>query len=491
MKKMSALFVVILICSSLVSRAEEAPQSFLSALNKGQFHQALVLWPSSNEARSQSSTSEALFAYALYKDKMPLLGFDKLLSIPDLNSVSKSAKNLWRTELGVNSSFWRNTDVTWNNKLAAIFPGEMPSVISAWHLADIKSDGDFRKAQGLLRDLEGTDAGAWVKWQLALGYGLKNRTAVAVDYLQSLLDSNQHAVGQDEVLMAAARMLYQDNKLDLAMKYYDKISKGSDYWLESVEEKAWIYARLNNFERALGEMKTALSPAFASQVGPESYFLATLANLKVCDYASIFDILKTFKERNQARILEIQKLATTGHNQTSDQALVKLENGVETWADLGPDLDKVPRFVNRDETLNRAISLQRMGHQQKAEITKLTSENSYYSAFASSADQTSKNLEQRAPLRLKVLAQADVAEMKKNLMKLQLVDAEAVHRMHVGQTYAQEVKGGTEKSKVKDTIEFPYENNEIWLDEIDHYQASTKGCPVNKSPKVSQRNKGA
>lgn len=487
MKKILALIVLRIICTCQVSWAQEVTPSFSSALNKGNYHQALVLWPALNEARNSSPTNEALFAYALYKDNMPLLGFDKLASIQDLNSVSKSVKNLWRNELGVNSPFWRNTNVTWNKKLSAIFPSQTASIISAWSLRDLKSDGDFKKAQGLLRDLEGTDSGAWVKWQLALGYGLSNRTAVAVDYLQSLVNSDQRAVGQDEVLMAAARMLYQDNKLDLAMKYYDKVSKSSDYWLEAVEEKAWIYARLGNFERTLGEMKTALNPAFSSQIGPESYFLATLANLRVCDYASIFEIFKTFKERNQARIIEIQKLADTGHNQVSDQALVKLEAGVETWADLGNDLDKVPRFVNRDEALNRAISLQRMGHQQKVEINKLASENSYYSYFASSANQTSKNLEQAAPLRLKVLAGQDVAEMKKNLMKLQIVDAEAVHRMHVGQTYAQEIKGGAERPKVKNAIEFPYENNEIWLDEIDHYQATAKGCPVNKSARVSQR----
>jgi len=486
MKKLLAFFSLSILISSLSYGFSDETKTFLSAFNRGDYHQALTLWPSSNEARTNSATNQALFAFALYKDNMPLMGFDKLQTISNLNSISQPVKKLWRNELGVNSSFWRNSNFTWSSKLAPIFSSQISSVIAAWSLHDLQTDNDFKKTQGFLRDLEGTEPGAWVKWQLALGYGEKNRTAVAVDYLQSLADSEQHAVGQDEVLMAAARMLYQDNKLDLAMKYYDKVSKSSDYWLEALEERAWIFARLNNFERTLGEMKTILSPTFAAQVGPESYFLGTLANLRVCDYASIFQILKDFKARNQTRIIEIQKLADTGHNQTSDLALSKLEKGVETWADLGSDLDKVPRFVNRDEILNRAISRQRLAHQQRVEISNLASQNSYYSNLAIYAVNTSKEMERAAPLRLKVLAGMDLAELKKNLMKLQLVDAEAVHRMHVGQTYALKVNGANDKPQVKDAIEFPYDDKEIWVDEIGHYQASAKGCPVNTSGKKGQ-----
>jgi len=484
MKKLLALLSLSIFLSHLGYASSEEAKTFLSALNKGEYHEALVLWPSSNEARNSTATNQALYAFALYKDNMPLLGFEKLKSISNLNSISQTVKTLWRNELGVNSSFWRNSNLVWTSNLSSLFSDKIASALKAWSLHDLQTNSDFKKAQGLLSDLEGTDPGAWVKWQLALAYGEKNRTALAVDYLQSLADSeNQHAIGQDEVLMAAARMLYQDNKLDLAMKYYDKVSKSSDYWLEALEERAWIFARLNNFERTLGEMKTILSPTFAAQVGPESYFLATLANLKICDYASIFEVLKNFKARNQTRITEIQKLADTGHNQTSDLALAKLEKGVETWADLGSDLDKVPRFVNRDEILNRAIARQRMAHLQRIEIGSLASQNPYYSNLAIYTINTSKEMERAAPHRLKVLAGIDLAEIKKNLMKLQLVDAEAVHRMHVGQSYAEKIKGGLDRPQIKDAIEFPYDDKEIWLDEIGHYQVSAKGCPANASKK--------
>jgi len=472
-------FVILALLIASLASAEETSETFSKAIDRGDYRGALLLWPTSDEARENSATNQALFAFAEYKDNMPLLALDKLATISNKSSISPAVKGLWSKELGVNSKFWRNFNIKLSSQLSTFFSSKIPAVINAWSLRNLQTDREIKNAQTLLKGLEGTDPGAWIKWQLALSYGVRGKTEVAVDYLQSLIDSDQNAIGQDEVLMAAARMLYQDNKLDLAMKYYDQVPKSSDYWLEALEEKAWIYARLNNFERTLGVMKTVLSPIFAAQVGPESYFLGTLANLRVCDYASIFDILKKFKARNQNRLVEIQKLAQTGHNEFSDRTLTKLEKGIGAWADLGADLDKVPRFANRDETLSRALARQRGAHIQQNEIDSLSQQNSYFANFKEYALKTSKEFEREAPLRLKTLAGFDLAEIKKNLLKLQLVDAEAVHRMHVGQTYAKKVLGGTEKPQIKDAIEFPYDDKEIWLDEIDHYQASAKGCPVN------------
>jgi len=491
MKKPLALLAYVLATSTALA-VEPAP-TFQRAFAKASYHQAITLFPGSREAKYADATNTAKIAFALFKEKMPFLALGELGEIPDLNAVSLEVKNLWRKELGVNAAFWRVSNFQWRAKFGSIFSNQIPSVIAAWNINGLNADSDIKKAQSLLRNLEGTDPGSWVKWQLALAYGLQNRTQFAVDYLQSLLDSNQTVIGRDEVVMAAARMLYQDNKLDLAMKYYDQIPKSSDYWLEALEEKAWIFARLNNFERSLGEMKTVLSPAFSAQVGPESYFLATLANLRECDYATIFQILRDFKARNQTRLIEIQKLAETGHNKTSDAQIIKLEKGVSSWADLGSDLDKVPRFVNRDETLSRAIARQRMAHAQLAQVRTLSSQFLYYEKFLPFASETSQVMERAVPGRLKKLAQDDLAEFKKNLVKLQLIDAEAVHRMHVGQTYALKVKGKTEVPKVKDSMEFPFEDKEVWLDEVGHYQAQTKGCPVDNKRSAAQsvaRSKG-
>jgi hypothetical protein len=467
--KFKTLVLSLTISLGLVSSLGLAQEQvhFSTAFKAGNYKLALTA-VDANQAES------ALFAFAMFKDKMPYLALDKLSGS---SNISAEAKDLWKNELGINSPFWRNSSVVWQRKWSSIFSSEIPNAIQAWSLHDLKTDAEFSRAQILMRNLEGTDPGAWAKWQLALGYALKDRTSIAVDYLQSLIDTKQKAVGEDEILITAARMLYQDNKLDMAMKYYDKISKSSDYWLEALEEKAWIYARLNSFERTLGEMKTILNPAFSSQVGPESYFLGTLANLRLCDYFSIFEILRNFKAHTRDRILEIQKLADTGYNSVSDSSLKRLENGVQNWAQLGAAVDKLPRFINRDEILNRAVTRSRWAHQELKEAQALNTANSSFASRIPLAEKFVRENSNSAPARLKVMAQADQAEMKKILIKLQIVESEAIHRMHVGQTFALKAKA-TRKPKIKNEIEFPFEDNEVWLDELDHYEASAKGCPL-------------
>jgi hypothetical protein len=299
------------------------------------------------------------------------------------------------------------------------------------------------------------------------------------------LDADQKAVGDDQIYMAAARMLYQDNKLDLAMKYYDQVPKSSDFWLEALEEKAWIYTRLDQFGGTLAEMKTILSPSLIAQVGPESYFLATLASLKVCDYTNIFKVLKEFKEHNRGRMNGLQQLADLGQTESSERALSKMESGAKTWAEIGPDVQNLPRFINRDEILSRATYRRGLAKIALNQATQLSNSSSFFSGVLSQAKTAVNNVDPTLKSRLKTLAGQDLEEMKKNLLKLQLVEAEAIHHMHVGQNVAKNI---TEpKPNIKDKIEFPFEEDEVWLDELDHYQAQAKGCPVEKKAEVSKR----
>src|SRR5690606_6777572 len=145
--------------------------------------------------------------------------------------------------------------------------------------------------------------------QIATLAPLINETDSALRALKLLKESGQTVIGQDQVSATLGRVTYQRGELSASMKAFDEIPKSSSLWIETVEEKAWNNLRADDFDKALGQSITLLSPALAPLVGPESHFLANLIALKACDYPRIFKNSENFKQRHSARLASLQELA--------------------------------------------------------------------------------------------------------------------------------------------------------------------------------------
>lgn len=274
------------------------------------------------------------------------------------------------------------------------------------------------------------------QWKSALALAQKNKNREAYAAFEKILKANDDDVLRDEILMNMARIKYQDGKLEDSIKLYSQVSKDSDFWLESIEEKAWAFLRQEKFEKALASYHTLTTPAFAAQVGPEAYLIGAYAALKVCDYKSIFDIFKEFKTKYKSFGTELEQLANTGTSPAVVRALAKIKSDSETsWADLGPDALKLPRYFNRDYKQG-----------------------------------------------VKHLAKRDADALSKIVQKLHIIEVEAIQRMNLSQTKVGRIVRES-KADVADAIEFPKEE-EVWLDEVEHYHVSAKGCEVRKGAKL-------
>ena len=80
-------------------------------------------------------------------------------------------------------------------------------------------------------------------------------------------------VSKEKSLMDQARTSYQNGNLDAALNTYQKIPQNSDYWVESLEERAWTHLRKGDNNQALSLITTLTSDLLAPQIGPEPYFL--------------------------------------------------------------------------------------------------------------------------------------------------------------------------------------------------------------------------
>jgi tetratricopeptide (TPR) repeat protein len=420
----------------------------------------------------QDSEAIAVEAYRLYDKGLELSGLEKLFTINDPSQISPKTATLWRAIAPKNSPVWRQVHVKFTPAWGKIFSPETASVIQAWQVNSMKSESDFSKATELNARLsDSSNEKAWLAWQSALNRALQNQSAKAIPELQKLLDSDQKLVSQDEILMTTARVLYQDNKFEGAIRFYERVSNASDFWLDSLEEQAWAYVRLNDYEKALGKYNTLMTPAFAPQVGPEAYLIGSFSNLKVCDYNGVFDALKNFRSKYKTLIPELESLAKSGNSQAVDRALSKLSKGPTSWASLGADVEKLPQFLNRDVQLLKALDKK---NYYLIEATRAQSLGK--TKIAANSFQRSESAQSDITARIKVLAQRDLNILSKIVQKLHIVEVEAIQRMEIPQKSAVKLTSDTKKS-LRDEVKFPKES-EVWLDEVSHYQVKAKGCKL-------------
>src|SRR5690606_6659067 len=128
-----------------------------------------------------------------------------------------------------------------------------------------------------------------------------------------LLGSNVAVASQKDVnisTMNKARELFAKGKLIESIEEYNKVSRSSDFWIDSLEEKAWAYVRLNDFGKALAELKSIVNPMFISFVSPEAVMLSAFIDLKTCNYKGVFEKINIYKKEMLPRVEALENIVS-------------------------------------------------------------------------------------------------------------------------------------------------------------------------------------
>ena len=83
--------------------------------------------------------------------------------------------------------------------------------------------------------------------------------------------------------------------------------------------------------------------------------------------------------------------------------------------------------------------------------------------------------------RLSQLAEEDYKEIEENLQKMHLLESQVVQQVFAYNKQMSEKRDADfADKKDKNTLVFPFKtNNDIWIDEIDSFEAATSECPVD------------
>lgn len=256
----------------------------------------------------------------------------------------------------------------------------------------------------------------------------------------------------DRELMKAARAEFEKKNFKQALVLYEAVPADSDYWTEALEERGWAHVHLMEHDQALALVKTLFAPPVKFEIGAEPYLLSSLIQLRLCNYKELFKVMDRFKTDIRPRYEALKALAKTGTSEAATRAIAQMQTTPSaqafTRAAAGSDVSVLPRLFYRDQKIQDAI--------------KASASTSPIKAISA---------------RMKALAARDVADIDGVLRKMHLVEVESVQRMHSHLHLADKKKTTPKLESNANILEFPDDENDVWLDEVDSYRVDAKGCP--------------
>lgn len=320
-------------------------------------------------------------------------------------------------------------------------------------------------AQAIAADRVSADAWAknWIK-----SIESKKVSTFDTKTLEKIISNCSDCKNKDA--LKTARDLFAEGKFEEALNSYNQIPRGNTYWLSAVEEKGWAYFRQENYEKAMAQTKTLLSPQFAEIANSEAFLLQSLTMLKVCDYKGVFETHQLFKEKQKNRILEVQNLAKTGLNQSLINVLRKIDEFPLTLADLGESVEGLPLMLYKD------IEFQKQALRYKVSQRALALMSSDQQSLKAKLEDFNKKALVALKKRAQSVAIDETNENFKVIQKLNLVEVEAIQRVHTDMNMPEELYKKNKFQKVSSDKLVFMDDGRPWIDELDKFEVAAKTC---------------
>lgn len=464
--------------------------AFLRAVESEKWDQSVLLFAKAyeNSPNANSDWGRGLLGLLQFHAGLPVTGLETLFTMQNPAALGK-LEQYW-VQIAPDTHFaWELARISWSEPWTKVFNKNIEYLVK---VNAVETLDNVAAIEQLTKDSpSGSVAEARAGWNLVLAYSLQDKADMAAKLLARLMKNPKAPASDDLMKLTAARMLYQNGYFEASIRYYEQISKSSEYWVEAQEEAAWAHIRRGEPQNAIAITKSLMTPAFTNQLRAETYLVGSLASLKVCDYTAVTQTLETFPKNFKDRTAVLEKIAAGEPAQGFAPIFEQLKTKKLRTNDFGKNAAVLPRLTARDLKIYRqAQAVKHFDEEAKA------AQNIYALSIAATGlqgafDTMAKNLLARssaaqaaAQMRVKDLAKDEVEDTKAILRKLHIVEAEMVQQVMVAskaQTKSTaELKKGTTGDNGKQTLSFPADS-EVWFDEIGHYKVDVKkSCLNNK-----------
>ena len=223
---------------------------------------------------------------------------------------------------------------------------------------------DFELALESLESVEQGSGVLYLKAQYFIGVirTRQNEATPALEAFKNILryqrdveDSAEVKPIADMAILSLGRLFYTVGQFDTAIRYYDRILKENNSWLDSLFEASWAYYKLENFNRAMGNLHTLNSPYFEGDYHPEALVLQSVIQLKNCHFQEATKTVEQFVERYKPLHQELEKqLRTTADPNAFYVYLARLSQQ-DKKAELSLSLKRVFNAALKDAKLRRLL----------------------------------------------------------------------------------------------------------------------------------------
>lgn len=481
-----------------VKKAIGTPNSeqsiFLRYVESADWEKAVLQFPGAFEgtAFQKSPNGRAMLGYVQFQAGLPVTGIQTLFMASNPKEINAVLRDEWKKIAPVDHFAWDLAKVEWQPSWEVVFGEPMElRVKTVEALSTAKNVDQLKKLSA--QATGNSKEKAQIDWQLVIAYSLNDQADQAAKLLASLMKSPYAPVSKDLMQITAGRLLFQNGYFDAATKYYEKVSKKSDYWTEAQEEMGWSYIRKGEPNNAMAVSQSLVTSGMNYQVSPEAFFVRSLSQLKVCDYTGVTETLAAFPKRFKERTKTLEGLVSEPGSEDANKGIALLKTKKIEVQDLGKTAQNLPRRFAHDEKLYEFAQAQKHLEDEAAVAEKLYAKSLALTGLQGSFEKLKQTTLQRAQMaktasysRVKELAKEEVGETKEILRKLHIVEAEVIQQVSLAEKIAKNAKGNDEKKGVTgykgtaDAVKFPAED-EVWFDEISNYRVDVKkACTVKR-----------
>ncbi|MRG93269.1 hypothetical protein GF068_15200 [Polyangium spumosum] len=161
------------------------------------------------------------------------------------------------------------------------------------------------------------------------------------------------------------------NKLSAAVKYWNRVDVGSEYWLDALFEQSWAYFMAGDYPHALGNMHTIESPYFPNAFYPEADILKAVISFTICQYQDATTIVARMRKRYEPIKKELEAILNRFKGDDAEAKFFEFLKDVRAGkAALSPTVKPIVENALSDRQLLRNLEYVRVLDEEDARYKK-------------------------------------------------------------------------------------------------------------------------